>query len=115
MKSISIHFRKLYRAACLALALGLAVGASAAPSIQSITPSPNPFITGQSFALTVAASTDVTQAIAMVQFRPGAVDLLQIPLAKQGAVWTGTGVVPPDIAKAVPFGAMVRVMVFNAL
>src|SRR5258705_3949568 len=113
MKSISIHFRNVCRAVSLALALCLANVVSGAPLIQSIQVSPNPLITGQNFTIAVAASADVTQAVARVDFRPGT-PLLVVPLIQQGTNWTGSGVVPPDSRLAIPAGAPVRVMVFKA-
>lgn len=110
MKLMSQNFRNL----CLAASFCVANVVWSAPSIQSITVSPEPLIIGRNFNIEVAASTDVTQAIATVDFRPGDFRQSEIPLVKQGALWTGSGVVPPELQFVTPAGATVRVMVFNA-
>ena len=109
-------FRKLRSAACLALGLCLGTVAWSAPSVQSIEVSPNPLATAQSFTISVSASRDVTQAAAVVGFRPGKPRLLRIPLTKQGETWTGSGLVPADLRHQLPLkaGAMVKVIVFDA-
>jgi Ca2+-binding RTX toxin-like protein len=116
MKSIFVSFRNLCFAASLALGLSLGNVAWSNPSIQSIEVSPNPLATAQSFTVSVSASPDVTQAIAVVSFRPGKPRYLRIPLAKQGEIWTGSGVVPADLSHQLPpkAGAMVKVIVFDA-
>jgi Ca2+-binding RTX toxin-like protein len=85
-------FRTL--AASLTFGLGLAATAWARPSINDVSVSPNPLIAGQAFTLTVKASSDTAGGVATVDFQPGRCDSLVIPLKKQGAVFTGTGVVP---------------------
>src|SRR5262249_37875868 len=100
----------------LPLALGLTGGSAAwsAPSIQSIDVSPSPLLTGQTFTIAVTASADVTQAVAKVSFRP-AQPSVQIPLVKQGEVWTGTGAAPMSVPVVLPgtAGAMVMVAAFD--
>jgi len=116
LKSMLVGFRNLRLA--LSLTLGLCLGnvVWGAPSIQSIDLSPNPLITGHTFTIEVTASPDVTQATATVGFRPGQQGLLQIPLAKQGPVWTGSGLVPSNLRLQLPTnaGAMVAVVAFDA-
>jgi Ca2+-binding RTX toxin-like protein len=86
------------------------------PSIQSIEVSPNPLVTGQSFAITVAASADVTQASATIDFRPGKTKSLEVPLTKQGSNWTGSVLIPVDLDLRHPekTKARVNVLVFDA-
>jgi Ca2+-binding RTX toxin-like protein len=110
MKPMSKNFRNL----CLAASLFVANVGWSAPSIQSIVVSPNPLIIGRDFDLQIAASSDVTQAIATVDFRPGDFRLLQIPLVNRGTTWIGSGVVPPELQRATPAGATIRVMLLNA-
>jgi Ca2+-binding RTX toxin-like protein len=88
-------FRTL--AASLTLSLGLGTAAWAKPSVDSITVSPNPLIAGQAFSISVAASPDATEAVATVDFSPGKTLSLNIPLTKQGAVFTGAGAIPLDL------------------
>jgi Ca2+-binding RTX toxin-like protein len=114
MKLIFSNFRNLRLAVSMTLGLCLGNAGWSAPSIQSIDVSPNPFVTGQNFTLAVTASADVTEAIAMVDFRPGDFRVLEIPLVKEGAIWTGTGVVPPELQVSTPAGAIVRVTTINA-
>src|SRR5215212_8214958 len=86
IKPMSKNFRNL----CLAASLFVTNVGWSAPSIQSIGVSPNPLIIGRDFDLQVAASSDVTQAIAIVDFRAGDFRLLQIPLVNRGTTWTGS-------------------------
>jgi Ca2+-binding RTX toxin-like protein len=89
--------RNLRLAAALILGLGAGTIAWSKPAIQSIDVSPNPLITGQGFTIAVTASSDVTQAIATVDFHPGESASQEIQLTKQGAIWTGAGLVPEDL------------------
>lgn len=116
MKSIFITFRNVLPAASLAMGLCLGNVVWSAPTIQSIDVSPNPLTTGQNFTIAVTASPDVTRATATVFFRPGEPRLLQIPLTKQGLIWTGSGLVPADLRLQLPpsAGAMVKVILFDA-
>ena len=95
MKFMFVSLRNLV----MPLTLGLCFGnvAWGKPSIQSIDVSPSPLIAGQNFTITVAASPDVTQAAATVDFHPGNSSSLQICLTKQGLIWTGSGLVPADL------------------
>jgi Ca2+-binding RTX toxin-like protein len=100
------------------LLLGLCPGTvvwGALPTIQSIDVSPDPLVTGQLFTIAVTASSNVTQATATIDFRPGATRSLEIPLIKQGEVWTGSGFVPSDLSRELPAGsgATARVAVFD--
>jgi hypothetical protein len=70
MKSISVSVRNFCFATSLTLGLSLGNVAWSNPSIQSIEVSPNPLATAQSFTVSVSASRDVAQAIAVVSFRP---------------------------------------------
>jgi Ca2+-binding RTX toxin-like protein len=96
--------------------LGLGNVAWSVPSIQSIAVSPNPLVSGQLFTIAVTASPDVTEAAATVSFRTGLPQSLEIPLTRQGELWTGSGFVPANIILQLPgrAGAMVRVLVFDA-
>jgi Ca2+-binding RTX toxin-like protein len=106
-------FTARLRAAGILIA-GLSAGGSvwATPSIQSVDVSPNPLVVGQNFTITVATSPDVTLATATVDFRPAAPRLLRIPLVKQGAVWTGSGLILPDLSAI--SRALVTVLAFDA-
>ncbi len=97
MKSIFSSIKNFRLAA--SLTLGLCVGniAWGAPLLQSIDVSPNPLPLGHNFLIVVSASPDVTQVTATVDFHPGASLSMEIPLTKQGPIWTGTGFVPSDI------------------
>ena len=111
-----VGFRNLRPAVSLALGLCLGNLGWSAPVIQSIEVSPKPLLTGQNFTIAVTASSDVTQATATVDIRPGQPRLLEVPLVKQGLVWTGSGSVPADIRFQLPgsAGAMVRVILLDA-
>jgi Ca2+-binding RTX toxin-like protein len=100
----------------LALGLGLGNAAWAGGSIQSVDVSPNPFATGQNFTIAVTASPEVTEGTATVDFRPGLPRFFELPLTKQGAIWTAMGVVPSDLAHQLPSaaGAMVKITMFDA-
>src|SRR5262245_18823271 len=89
----------MQRSIAVSLTLGLCLGnvAWSKPSIQSIEVSPNPLIAGQNFTIAVTASPDVTQATATVDFHPGKPQSLQVPLTKQGLIWSGSGLVPADL------------------
>jgi Ca2+-binding RTX toxin-like protein len=90
-------FRTLYLAASLSLGLVAGNEVWAKPSIQSIDVSPNPVVLGRSFTVAVTATPDVTFAAATVDFHPGQTPSLQIPLTKQGLIWVGSGLIPPDL------------------
>ena len=107
---MTINLRNFYLA--ISLTLGLCLGNQAMGAL-AVAVSPSPLVTGQNFSLSVTAAPDVTQAVAVVDFRPGDFRLLQIPLVKKDAIWTGSGVVPPDLQLSTPAGATVRVMVIN--
>jgi len=92
-----VNFRTLRSRLILTAGLCLGNVVWAKPSIQSIGADPNPLVKGQSFTISVCASADVTFAEAAVDFRPGTFPTVDIPLTKQGSVWTGTGLVPSDI------------------
>jgi Ca2+-binding RTX toxin-like protein len=97
MKSRSLILENLRRAVPLAISLLAATGLSAKPAIQAVDVNPNPLLLNRAFTVTVAATPDVTFATATLDFRPGAAPSLQIPLTKQGAVWTGTGAIPSGL------------------
>jgi len=115
MKPISFKFRCLRLATSLTFGLGLGNMAWAVPSIQSIDVSPSPLISGHNFTISIAASSDVTQAIATVDFHPGQPRSQQILLTNQGSIWTGAGLVPSDLARELPgkAGALVQVALFD--
>lgn len=96
-KSMLWRSRPVRFAAALALASLFTGAAWAKPSIQSVDVAPTPFIRGQPFTINVTASPDVTQGIATVDFHPGQSLSIDLPLTKQGAVWTATGLVPADL------------------
>ena len=116
MESISAALRNLRVVLSVTVMLGFGNVAWSTPSIQSVAVSPNPLITGQFFAIAVTASPDVTEASATVDFRTGQPRSLEIPLVRQGELWTGSGLVPTNILVQLPgqAGAMVRVAVFDA-
>jgi Ca2+-binding RTX toxin-like protein len=102
----------------LPLGLGLCLGTTGWSSpLVEIDVAPRPLINGHSFTLNVAASPDVTEAAAVVSFRPGNGGTLQIPLTRQGTAWTGSGLVPAGLQFQLPgqAGAMVRVIVADSL
>ena len=87
-----------YKRFAASLALSLSLGlASAKPQTTSATVSPNPLIAGQTFTVTVAASPDITSGSAKIEFHPGSPQSVDIPLIKQGEVFTGTASVPLDL------------------
>jgi Ca2+-binding RTX toxin-like protein len=102
-------------AALVALACCLGNAAWGAPSIQSIGVSPTPLSSGQPFTIAVAASPDAVQAVARIDFRPGDPRALEVPLARQGSIWTGAGIVPADLKLQLPgkAGAMVKAVVLD--
>ena len=116
IKSMITAFRNLRVALSMAVTLAVGNVAWSVPSIQSVEVSPNPLVTGQFFTVAVVASPDVTQAAATVDFRTGLPRSLQISLARQGDVWTGSALVPTNVLLQLPqqAGAMVRVAVFDA-
>src|SRR5688572_15455738 len=83
--------------------LCLPASVKAAPSIQSIDMQPSPLEVGKIFTIAVAASADVTQGTATVDFRPWSTRVVRVVLAKQGSAWTGTAMVPADLVP--PSGA----------
>jgi Ca2+-binding RTX toxin-like protein len=97
MKNLCFNIRNLRQVAALSLGLSVGNAVWALPSIQSIDVSPNPLISGQTFTIVVTASADVTFATAVVDLRKGEPPLLEVPLTRQGTIWTGSGVVPADI------------------
>jgi Ca2+-binding RTX toxin-like protein len=104
--------RKLRHGLFLSLGLGFGNVVWGSPTIQSVDVSPNPLATGQNFTITVAASTDATQAVATVDFRPAGAQTLQIPLSQQGSVWTGSGLVPAGLSDKA--NAKVKVVLSDA-
>src|SRR5262245_21287670 len=109
IKSMFARPGLVLRAVPLLLALCLGHPAWSKPAISSIAVSPNPLSIGQTFTITVTASQDTTFAAATVDFRKADQALLQVPLTKQGAVWTGTAVVSPDLDPKNPQKADARV------
>ena len=111
---LSAGFRRL--ASSFALLAGACIGhvVSAAPSIQSVVVQPDPLQIGQGFTINVAASADVTQATATVDFRPASTTLLRVVLGKQGNDWVGTGTVPASLQVPAGTQATVKVLVFDA-
>jgi len=114
MKSIIVKFRTLRLAVSLASVLFLCNMAATAQTVQSIDVSP--LVTGQNFTIAVEASPDVTRALATFTFRPGQSGALEVPLTLQGAIWTGSGLVPADLRRQLPggVGATAQVVLFNA-
>lgn len=97
-----------------AAALWAGAHAWAAPAINSVAVTPNPLLTGQSAAIEVSASADVTQATATIDFRPWSARLLRVTLTKQGALWSGTAVIPSDLHPPAGAKATVLAIVLNA-
>src|SRR5580765_2425775 len=116
MKSTFITLQNLRLALSLTIALCSPNALWSAPSIQSIDVSPNPLVTARNFTIAIAASPDVTLAVARVDFRAADPRSIEIPLTQQGGLWTGSGVVPTDLRVQLPgdAGGMVKVAVFNA-
>jgi Ca2+-binding RTX toxin-like protein len=98
----------------LAIALSLGIQTWAAPVINSVAVVPTPLNVGQSFTINVSASADVTQAAATVDFRPWSARVLRVSLSKQGALWTGSGVIPADLQPPAGAEATVKALVLNA-
>ena len=112
---MSARLRNFRLALFLTLGLGLAPALWAKPAVQSIAVSPNPMVLGQPFVITVSASSDVVQATATVDFRPGDFPAQDISLTLQGSNWTGAGVVPAKIhLRTKKDEGQVRVVVFDA-
>ena len=109
-----VGFRKLLLAVPLLLGLSAANVALGNPSIQSIEVSPNPLISGQNFTIRVAASPDVTQGTATVDFHPGKPQSLEIPLTGEGQSLTGSGVVPEEFDHPERVRAKVKVVLLDA-
>jgi Ca2+-binding RTX toxin-like protein len=111
MRSSLTRFQSLGSTLSLALGLCSAGSAWAVPSIESVTVTPTPLITGRDFTIEVPASEDVTSVTATVDFHPAMPRALQIPLTKRGTIWTGTGATPANFALQLPgnAGALVRV------
>jgi Ca2+-binding RTX toxin-like protein len=111
MKNLYFNFRNLRRTA--AMGIGLCIGSTllAAPSIQSIDVSPNPMVTGHTVTISVTTSPGLASGAALVNFHSPTTAPLQIALTNQGAVWSGSAVVPTDLARQLPTiaGALVRV------
>jgi Ca2+-binding RTX toxin-like protein len=78
--------------------------------------SPNPLIAGQTFTITVAASPDATQGSASVDFHPGQLQSLLIPLTLQGSNFVGTAAVPLDLKfkQDEQADAQIKVTVFDS-
>jgi Ca2+-binding RTX toxin-like protein len=114
MKSMFVNFRNLRLAMSLTLGLSLGNVVWSKPSIQSIEVSPNPLIARQNFTIAVTASSDVTEATATVDFHPGKPQSVEIPLTKQGLIWTGSGLVPADIKPPDKAEAKVKIVLFDA-
>src|SRR5215813_2661563 len=116
MKNLYFNFRHLQRAAVLGLGLCFGSTVWAAPSIQSIDVSPNPMVTGHTVTISVTTSPGITRGAALVDFRSPRTAPLQIALTNQGVVWSGSAVVPTDLARQLPSvaGALVRVAFFDA-
>ncbi|HEY0551484.1 MAG TPA: calcium-binding protein, partial [Verrucomicrobiae bacterium] len=111
MKLITLDFWNLRFAISLAIGLGLANAAWSKPSIRSIVVSPDPLTIAQNFTVTVVATPDVIQATAVLDFRKGEPQFLEVPLTKQGSNWVGSGVVPLELAFGAPHKAEAKVRV----
>ncbi|HVV70347.1 MAG TPA: hypothetical protein VHI52_02430, partial [Verrucomicrobiae bacterium] len=82
-----------------ALCCGQLVGAVVwgKPSIRSVAVNPDPLQVGRSFTLSITASPDATAVFAAVDFRPGSLPTIDIPLTQNGQTWTGIGMVPSGV------------------
>src|SRR3954463_1559474 len=109
--------RKPRAAAVVLAAFCLAQSVWADPTIFSVGVSPNPLRRGEPFAITVAASPDVSQATLVVEFQGSkSVGGLQLSLTKQGTNWIGSSAVPNDVAvRDNKDEAKLRVLVFDPL
>lgn len=96
-KPVARDTRNIRCALLVGLGLSLANLAWANPSIQNVEVSPNPLVAGAPFTITVGASADVAFASVIADFRKGNPPFIEIPLARQGAVWTGSATVPSDL------------------
>jgi len=108
------HSSNFLIATRLAIALWLGIETEAAPIINSVAVAPSPLVIGESFAVNVSASADVTQATATVDFRPWSTRLLRVSLSKQGALWAGSGLIPSDLQPPLGAKASVKVLALNA-
>lgn len=111
MKSFP-KFRLLVSTVRLAVVLGAVTTAWSAPVINSIEVIPTPLRIGTPFSINVAASPDVTQGTATVDFRPSAPTILRVVLTRQGNLWTGSGIVPLTMPAGAP--ASVKVILLDA-
>lgn len=114
MRSVFRIWRSSFSVAQMALGLCLAIQCAAAPAINSVAVNPEPLLPGQAFTVTASTSSDVVQAVATVDFRPWSTSLLRVTLAKQGADWVGSGVVPASLQPPANAQATVKVLVFDA-
>lgn len=97
MKLFPLNYRTARLATTLPLLLSVASAAWGKPSIESLTISPNPISIGQVFTVTVVASSNVTDAAVAVDFHQAQPAVLDVPLTRQGNIWTGIAAVPEDI------------------
>ncbi len=111
---ISRRFRRVTLLLETLVVLGVGIPAWGAPTIQSVVVDPQPLLAGQGFTVSVSASTDVTEAVATVDFRPAAPRLLRVVLSKRGTMWTGSAVVPADLRLPPGVAASVKALVFDA-
>ncbi len=86
----------------------------AAPVLQSLELAPASLRVGHAFGISVAASSDVTQATATVDFRPWAPSVIRLPLALVGNRWVGNGSIPQGLTPPAGAVASVRVVAFDA-
>jgi Ca2+-binding RTX toxin-like protein len=99
--------------ALTALALSPSAG-FAVPTIGSVSVVPTPLVVGPSFTISAAASADVTQGTATVDFRPWSASLLRLVLTLQGGAWTATGTIPASLVPPAGAQATVTVILLDA-
>src|SRR3954462_8380149 len=103
-------------ASLLFAALTLAQTALADPTIYSVGFYPIPLCRGEPFTVTVAATADTTQATLLPDFQGTKTVSIQLSLAKQGANWVGTAVVPNEVeVRDNKDEAKVRILALNAI
>lgn len=85
------------------------------PTIYSVGVTPNPLRRGEPFAITVAASPDVSQSTLLLDFMgTKSVSGVQLSLTKQGTNWIGAGAVPYEVeVRDNKDEAKLRVLVFD--
>ena len=96
----------------LLLASMMTAAAWAAPVIHEVEIAPMEWSAGSSFSLRASTSTDVTQVVGTVDFRPYAPSLLRVIFTGSPGEWTASGSVPATVPEG--FRATLTVFAFNS-